>query len=143
MIVIDRIYPIILLTVMFTISAIMSGCGLEENEPEPEPRPKPEIEYDEVIQTTVGDTFQISLEANPSTGYSWKSEFDSEFIKENEKEYVSEPSQDPPVVGSPGTEVFTFQALKQGITQITLTYKREWETESLEQHIVKVEISPT
>jgi inhibitor of cysteine peptidase len=46
----------------------------------------------------------------------------------------------PGLVGAGGTQYFRFKALKAGRTEITLTYKRPWETSSTTQKIFKVDI---
>ena len=32
----------------------------------------PRLKYDETVQITVGQTFQVLLRENPSTGYTWQ-----------------------------------------------------------------------
>ena len=46
----------------------------------------------------------------------------------------------PHLLGAGGTDYYQFKALKVGETEITVTYKRSWETESAEQKVFTVDI---
>jgi len=84
----------------------------------------------------VGETFTISLESNPTTGYSWQAEFDAESL-----ELVSEDfSSDSTLLGAGGVQKFEFRALKQGQFQVTMIYKRPWENESIDTKVIDVKI---
>lgn len=76
------------------------------------------------IETKKGDSFSVVLEANPTTGYEWEIDFDSDYIQLVERKYV--PSS-PELIGSGGEETFNFLALKSGETEITFSYLRAWE----------------
>jgi inhibitor of cysteine peptidase len=76
------------------------------------------------IAIKVGESFTITVEANPSTGYSWFPEYDAGFLKLENSAY------EPPNVsipGKPGTHRFTFVGLKGGELTVRLIYKRPWE----------------
>jgi predicted secreted protein len=82
----------------------------------------------DTFETTVGKTFSIALDANPSTGYSWSQSIkDPTVVAFVSNSYVTE-SRDPQVVGGGGTDTFTFKTLAKGSTVITLKYARSWET---------------
>jgi inhibitor of cysteine peptidase len=82
----------------------------------------------DTYETTVGKTFTIALEANPTTGYGWSQSInDPTVVAFVSNSYVAE-SRDPQVVGGGGTDTFTFKALAKGTTMITLKYARSWET---------------
>jgi len=83
-----------------------------------------------IIQTTNGEKFVIKLDSNPSTGYSWVSDFDEEyvaFVEKLNKTTLVHPIEGSEIVGAPGQEVFKFKALKTGETKINFYYLREWE----------------
>ena len=44
------------------------------------------------------------------------------------------------LVGAGGTELFRFKALKKGEAEITMSYKRSWETEILDQKAFTVDV---
>jgi len=90
---------------------------------------------DEEIEVEVGVKFALALESNPSTGYSWQLaepldesvvEFvSSEFEKKSGGDHGEEEGE---IVGAPGEEVWTFEAIGEGETEIELEYVRSWET---------------
>jgi len=98
-----------------------------------------ETEQDNTSDLTVaevGGTFTISLESNPTTGYSWQAEFDTESL-----ELVSEDfTTDSTLIGAGGVQKFEFMALKQGQVLVTMVYKRPWEDESIDTKIIPVNI---
>ena len=95
------------------------------------------IQIRDTFHVAPGDTFELSLDSNPTTGYSWQAEFDQEYLEQVSKEFV--PSQSD-MVGAGGTEIFTFQALEVGETELTMVYKRSWESESAETRVFIIQI---
>lgn len=94
-------------------------------------------ENGEVVEVKSGEDFAITLKANPTTGYQWEADFDSNFIQLIDREYI--PSS-PGLVGSGGQEIFDFLILKTGKTDITFSYQREWEegVPSIEKKVYKI-----
>jgi len=90
----------------------------------------------QVVKVSINDTFDITLDSNPTTGYSWQAEYDEAYLVLVDRAF--EPSSD--AIGAGGVEVFTFQALKDGETKVTMTYKRAWEDTSLESQVFEVKI---
>jgi inhibitor of cysteine peptidase len=82
------------------------------------------------MNVTLGQEFNISLEANPTTGYTWEANYDAHFLKLKETRFEAlspkEPESTPPP-GSPGKAVFTFIPIKTGQTTIKMIYQRPWE----------------
>ncbi len=90
----------------------------------------------DTIKTKKGDTFSISLESNPTTGYSWQPQFDSNYVQLVNSDYT--PSQ-PHLIGGGGKETFEFLALQSGQTEITFSYMRPWESKPpLETRVFKI-----
>ena len=87
---------------------------------------------------SVGETFIISLESNPTTGYSWQAEFDTESLELVDEDFAS----DSTLIGAGGVQTFEFLALKQGQVDVTMIYKRLWEAESIDKKIIPIEIVP-
>lgn len=73
------------------------------------------------IAVTQGQTFTISLSANPSTGYQWRASFDTGTLSLQNETFVSNPTSTL-LVGVGGTDLFTFQALRVGTTSVTFDY---------------------
>jgi inhibitor of cysteine peptidase len=94
----------------------------------------------ESLEKTVGDAFTITLDSNPSTGYSWAAEYDENYLSLTSSTYES--NADPELVGAGGRERFEFKAIKAGETEITLSYRRPWEegVEPIKRHISRVTI---
>lgn len=76
----------------------------------------------------VGDLLIVTLDSNATTGYSWNlSEIsDAAIIRYVSDEYVAPEQSDPPVVGTPGQEVWTFEALAAGTAAISMRYIQPW-----------------
>jgi inhibitor of cysteine peptidase len=91
----------------------------------------------ELVETRSGETFTITLESNPATGYTWEEEHDSsmlEVLRANDFRAGSD------AVGAGGTEAFEFRALRPGETEIRFQYKRAWEEEPAEERRYRVRI---
>ena len=74
------------------------------------------------VTLEVGNTLTVKLGSNYSTPYRWKADTkigDETIVKQTSHEFV-QPTTD--ALGAPGTEVWTFTALKPGITTITTYY---------------------
>jgi len=80
-------------------------------------------------QLKVGQVLSISLESNPSTGYSWSAtSSDQAVMMQMGEPQMQEPTaSSTPVVGAPGTATLYFQAIKAGTATVTLNYQRSWE----------------
>ena len=82
-------------------------------------------------QVTVGDgdSFTLTLCSNPTTGFTWTeaAQISAPFVLEQTNYRYIPPSGDGGMVGAPGQAEWTFQALKQGTTQVFLDYSRPWD----------------
>lgn len=103
---------------LLLMSGLLFGCASEQ--------PKEYTDTSQAIEIGVGEQFVIALEANPTTGYGWEPEFDSGLLRLVESEYKAAAAK-PREVGTGGEQRFTFEGLKQGKAEVTLTYKRSWE----------------
>jgi len=76
------------------------------------------------------NTATITLEGNPTTGYSWTYTLytlsPSAVMREVSNEYIANTS-DKKTVGSGGKFVFTFEAIAAGEADIIFSYRRTWE----------------
>ena len=79
----------------------------------------------------VGETFTITLESNPTTGYQWQlaKPLDEKILKLVSSKYeMEEPKNlETGYVGVGGHEYWTFKAVGKGTTLIELMYVRPWE----------------
>jgi predicted secreted protein len=81
------------------------------------------------IELAVGETLTVTLESNPTTGFSWAlaANSDEAVLQEVDHEYVADASAETPLAGAGGVENWTFKALAKGETTISMEYSRPWE----------------
>lgn len=86
---------------------------------------------DKMLNVAVGESFVITLDENPTTGYVWAVEEQPESLVLQSSDYVSDvhPNQPgaPMIVGAGGKRTFTFVAHKSGTTTLKLKHWRPWE----------------
>lgn len=91
------------------------------------------------IELRKGQTMVITLEANPTTGYTWEVE---KPLDEGGLRQVGEPEFKPEsdLIGAPGVQTLRFEAVNAGQTTLNLVYHRPWEedVEPLETFSVQV-----
>jgi inhibitor of cysteine peptidase len=90
-----------------------------------------ESQHGQTIEVSAGWLVTITLESNATTGFKWElsEPVDEGMLALIKSEYIpnSETSQDEPVAGAGGTEVWTFETLAPGDTTISMAYSRPWE----------------
>ena len=79
------------------------------------------------VTVAVGDTLQVILASNPSTGYQWsaQAQVNDPAVLVQRSHYSAGPADVHPP-GTAGTETWTFQALKAGTTTVATTYGQPW-----------------
>jgi len=77
------------------------------------------------FQVEICDKITVKLCSNPSTGSIWDYETTIENVLIEEDYYFERPEGSPP--GAPGTEVWTFKAVKKGTTEVQMEYGQPWE----------------
>ncbi len=88
----------------------------------------------EAAETTtlqLGGKFSSEMESNPTTGFEWRlaRPLDEKIIKLADKTFIPRDNPGPrPVAGAGGKEIWTFEAVGRGTTEISLEYVRSWET---------------
>jgi len=78
------------------------------------------------IEIKAGKIFKIKLKANSTTGFEWEqnNQLNAEFLEMINSDY----QPDKPVrTGSGGWQIYTYKAIKPGVTTISLKYWRNWE----------------
>ncbi len=76
------------------------------------------------IDLNKGDILEVTLEGNPSTGYSWLLGSEVSLL-EPVGEPVFEPASN--LVGSPGKITMRFNVVEKGEGTLQLVYQRPWE----------------
>ncbi len=77
------------------------------------------------FQVEIGDKIRVKLCSNPTTGFLWEYEMSGENVLNEEDHDFEEPQGDVP--GAAGMEVWTFEAVGKGTTEVRLTYSQPWE----------------
>jgi inhibitor of cysteine peptidase len=77
------------------------------------------------VELKSDQTLVISLEGNPTTGYTWEvAELDEGVLKQvGETEFEAESD----AVGSGGVQTLRFETVNSGQTDLELVYHRSWE----------------
>ena len=109
---------------------LLTGCAASSSTPTPTFPPPPVETQNTVLEPTdhtqliivkAGETFDVVVPSNPSTGYHWDiiPELDKNIVAFAEQNYFAE---QPVVPGSGGMEVWTFRAVSAGDTTVVLGY---------------------
>jgi len=119
----------VMVAIALLVSLTVLGCRFESRNP---PTSKTlQVPMDDVLKQSVitqnvtlavGYTLTVKLGSNYTTPYRWTADTkigDSTIVKQTDHRFV-QPTSD--ALGAPGTEVWTFMALKPGTTTITTNY---------------------
>ena len=93
---------------------------------------------DVVMHAVLGEELTVTLGSNPTTGFQWSEDAeisDESVIKQVSHKFVG-PETDVP--GTPGKEVWTFEALKKGTVTTVLEYSRSWIEEDADHWTVTI-----
>lgn len=101
-----------------------------------------EAQHNEPVSLKVGQSLEVSLEANPTTGFEWQvARTDNRRLPQ-----VGGPVFEPPASGREGdatVQTLRFLAREAGMVELELHYRRPWEKEGepLKTFVTFVEIS--
>ncbi len=77
------------------------------------------------FEVEVGDKIRVKLCSNPTTGFQWDYEMTIEDVLKEEDHDFEEPEGD--VDGAAGIEIWAFEAVETGITEVQMEYSQPWE----------------
>jgi inhibitor of cysteine peptidase len=77
------------------------------------------------VHLKAGDTLEVRLKSNPTTGYMWYVHKESTPLLKLVRQSTTEPAE--PGVGRPVFQVFTFEPRRAGDGTLLLHYVRSWE----------------
>ena len=77
------------------------------------------------FQAEIGDKIRVKLCSNQTTGFKWEYKMSNENVIKEEDYDFEEPSSDIP--GAAGMEVWTFEAVNKGTTEVRMAYSQTWE----------------
>jgi len=131
-----RIYFLWIATILVT------GCATSSSTPTPTLPPTAETpntlpeptDHTQLIIVTPGETFDLVVPSNPSTGYHWDiiPELDENIVQFVEQNYIAE---QPVLPGSGGVDVWTFRAVNAGDTTVVLGYYPPGNDTDPEEHV--------
>lgn len=98
---------------------------------------------DDLIRAELGQTFSISLESNPTTGYTWTVDFDQRFLSGGTELKSTINPMRPALIGAGGQQIFSFTPIKEGQTIISAVYRRPWEETAAEERMLLIIILPS
>ncbi len=122
-----RIVPILaMLTLSLCLAACAPSAGTAVNVTCDDFNTQPNASKQ--LAVDAGNTFTVTLCSNATTGFKWSESAqisDQTVVQQTNHEFVS--PQNTGIVGAPGSEVWTFKALKKGTSTINMEYSRSWE----------------
>lgn len=105
---------------LILLATLSFSCSTLNPTTKPEP-PAPDMttitDPAQPVEVQAGETFEIVINANPSTGYHWEIIGDLNGVDFVSRDYKAD---EPILPGSGGFDVWTFRAISAGQTQITL-----------------------
>lgn len=119
---------VICVVIVALVAMVASGCGSASASEEP--LKLTETDNGKAFSVKTGDTVEVAIAGNPTTGYEWIADLSSDDVA------VLEPAGDPvyqpdtadeTVVGSGGIYTFTFKAVAAGEATLRLVYERSFE----------------
>jgi predicted secreted protein len=90
----------------------------------------------EYINLKEGESFVLSFQANPTTGYQWIPTYNKSII--NLTSHFFKP--DSKTLGTSGLDTFHFTGVSAGETKLEFEYKRSWEEKSAERSVFLVKV---
>jgi len=95
-----------------------------------------EADADKTVEVAAGDTVEIQLPENVTTGYRWT----LKTIDRSICNVVAEERHGPDKIipGAPGTHVWQLKAARTGDCQIEITYARAWQSGTAPAQTFKV-----
>jgi len=124
----------ILIISWVALTVLISACALQKSDETIEItcddfNENPHIT--ENVEVAVGESFTVNLCSNASTGFRWieTADISDHGMVAQVSRTDSYPSGnvDPLPPGTPGSQIWTFKALKGGTSTLSFEYSRDWE----------------
>ncbi|MGA2278442.1 MAG: protease inhibitor I42 family protein [Terracidiphilus sp.] len=97
-----------------------------------------EADKGSVVHLKMGDTLEVRLKANPSTGYMWYITKESTPLMKLIHQTQTDPTE--PGVGRPVFQVFNFEPRRGGEGALKLHYVRSWEPPSQDEERFEIQV---
>ena len=116
---------LVLVVVVSLLVLALPACGPTGGGGAPKEVKVTEKEAGESVEVAKGGTLEITLEGNPTTGYTWEVESVDDKVLKLEGEPAFEAASE--AVGAGGMMTLKFTAEGAGKTDLKLVYHRSWE----------------
>ena len=112
--------------ILLSLLAMYYGCS--KTEIDISRFPGAESEY----TISIHDTISLSLNSNPTTGYSWNwaNKDLVKIVTSSGSQFMQDTPADKKVVGRGGKEIWKFLGVQRGIDTIKMVYRRPWDATS-------------
>lgn len=98
-----------------------------------------EVDNGHTVDCSSGDTIEIRLPGNPTTGYLWQQEMEpSSTVLVLKKDTFLTAESEKAMVGVPGTHLFIYEVSGKGKEGIKLIYVRPWEKKPIGHYQVLI-----
>jgi predicted secreted protein len=120
----------VLLIIVIAATAMAAGCGSSADAAKGTLK-LGQNDDGKTYTVKVGDTIQVVIPGNPTTGYSWTTAMadkDAALLQQvGDPQYAAD-STDSSLAGSGGVYTLTFKAVAKGQALLKLAYARPWES---------------
>lgn len=99
-------------------------------------------DHDREVKVAAGGKLTVRIGWSPGTGYDWILVKHDAAVVQPEGEATTEPAKEP-MPGAPETRIFTFKALKPGISDLEFHSLRPWEKNVPPADVFKVKVKVT
>ncbi|SKC31122.1 Chagasin family peptidase inhibitor I42 [Photobacterium piscicola] len=94
----------------------------------------------QAVKIKLNQTFQLSLPASPSTGFSWALRSMPNALMLLSIDYHNSEQCQKGMTGCSGLRTYTFKAVTKGVGELKLNYGRSWEKEDWETKTITIAV---
>ena len=94
-----------------------------------------------LLDTRVGEAFEIALQATPTAGFRWELSFPTDAAELVDFIGAEWQQMQPRLIGGSATQVFRFNAVAPGELTLVFEYRRPWEPSVRKQEAVHLRIA--
>ena len=128
-----------LLVVASLLVLVLPACGPLNEDSAPKEVKLTEKDAGKSVAVANGGTLEVTLEGNPTTGYTWEVESVDDKVLKLESEPDFEADSD--AVGAGGMMTLKFKAEGAGKTDLKLVYHRSWEEDEAPAETFEVSVT--